>query len=155
MRFGLLTFWHRSFIFNSNKSPTRCNNFSVYCPDVCLQLNIFRAFSRPSSGAQLLRWQSLVLSSYRGDSRALFVVGPVGRPAVLHSQIGIPKMLRTMAEPLGEVSSVTRRLLRRRLGLQTSGHVNVFFSGHTSDTFLKTHVGMLLTQVVEAVDVWE
>jgi hypothetical protein len=43
-----LTFWHWSFTFNSNKSPTRCNNFSVYYPDVCLQLNMFRAFSRPS-----------------------------------------------------------------------------------------------------------
>jgi hypothetical protein len=49
---GCLTFWHQSFTFNSNKSPTSCNNFSVYCPDVCLQLNMFRAFSRPSSGAQ-------------------------------------------------------------------------------------------------------
>ena len=36
-------------------------------------------------------------------------------------------MLRTMAEPLGEVCSVTRRLLRRGLGLQTSRRVNVFF----------------------------
>ena len=36
-------------------------------------------------------------------------------------------MLRTIAEPLGEVCSVTRRLLRRGLGLQTSRHVNVFF----------------------------
>jgi hypothetical protein len=47
-----LTFWHRSFTFNSNKSPTWCNNFSFYCPDVCLQLNMFRAFSRPSSRAR-------------------------------------------------------------------------------------------------------
>ena len=39
-----------------------------------LQLNMFRAFSRPSSGAQ---WQPLFLTSYRGDSRAVFVVGPV------------------------------------------------------------------------------
>jgi hypothetical protein len=36
-------------------------------------------------------------------------------------------MLRTMAEPLGEVCSVTRRLLRRGLELQTSRCVNVFF----------------------------
>ena len=36
-------------------------------------------------------------------------------------------MLRTMAEPLGEVCSVTRRLLRRGLRLQTSRCVNVFF----------------------------
>ena len=42
-----LTFWHRSFTFNSNKSPTWCNNFSVYYPDVCLQLNMFRAGIRP------------------------------------------------------------------------------------------------------------
>jgi hypothetical protein len=37
---------------------------------------MFRAFSRPSSGAQRLQWQLLVLPSYRGDSRAVFVVGP-------------------------------------------------------------------------------
>ena len=70
-----LTFWHRSFSFNSNKSPTWCDNFSVYYPEVCLQLNMFRAFSRPSSWAQWLQWQSLVLPSYRGDSRAVFMVG--------------------------------------------------------------------------------
>jgi (2Fe-2S) ferredoxin len=38
---------------------------------------MFRAFSLPSSGAQLLQWQPLVLPSYRGDSRAVFVIGPV------------------------------------------------------------------------------
>ena len=43
------------FLINSNRSPTRCNNFSVYYPDVYLQLNMFRAFSRPSSGAQRLQ----------------------------------------------------------------------------------------------------
>jgi len=37
---------------NSNKSPTRCSNFPVYYPDVYLQLNMFRASSRPSSGSQ-------------------------------------------------------------------------------------------------------
>jgi hypothetical protein len=37
-----LTFWHRSFTVNPNKSPTWCNNFSVYYLDVCLQLNMFR-----------------------------------------------------------------------------------------------------------------
>jgi len=75
----LLTFWHRSFTFNSNKSPTWCNSFSVYYPDVCLQLNKFQAFFRPSSGAQWLQWQHLVLPSYLGDSRAVVVVGPAGR----------------------------------------------------------------------------
>ena len=73
-----LTFGHRSFTFNSNKSPAWCNNFSVYYHDVCLQLNMFRAFSRPSSGAQWLQWQPLVLPSYRGDSCAVFVVGLAG-----------------------------------------------------------------------------
>jgi hypothetical protein len=77
----ILIFRHRSFTFNSNKSPTWRNNFSVHYPDVCLQLNMFRAFSRPSSGAQWLQWQTLVLPSYRGDSRSVFVVGPAGRPA--------------------------------------------------------------------------
>jgi hypothetical protein len=48
---------------------------------------MFRAFSRPSSGAQLLQWQSLVLSSYRGDSRAVFVVGPVG-PVRIKQSLG-------------------------------------------------------------------
>jgi hypothetical protein len=62
----------------SNKSPTRCNNFPVDYPDVYLQLNMFRAFSRPSSGAQWLQWQHLVLPSYRGDRCAMFVVGPAG-----------------------------------------------------------------------------
>ena len=90
LRFGQcllqLNFWHRSFTFNSNKSPTWCNNFSVYYPDVCLELNMFRAFSRQSSGAQWLQWQPLVLSSYRGDSRAVFVVGPAGCNVKLRCQ---------------------------------------------------------------------
>jgi hypothetical protein len=42
---------------------------------------MFWAFSRPSSGAQWLQWQPLVLPSYCGDSRPVFVVGPAGRPA--------------------------------------------------------------------------
>ena len=33
---------------------------------------------RPSSGAQWMQWQPLVLPSYRGDSRTVFVVGPTG-----------------------------------------------------------------------------
>jgi hypothetical protein len=39
---------------------------------------MFREFPRLSSGAQRLQWQPLVLPSYRGDSRAVFVVGPAG-----------------------------------------------------------------------------
>jgi len=37
---------------------------------------MFRAFYRPSSGAQWLQRQPLILPSYRGNSRAVFVVGP-------------------------------------------------------------------------------
>ena len=74
--------WGDINICYSNKSQTRCNNFPVYYPDGCLQLNMFRAFSRPSSGAQWLQWQSLVLPSYRGDNRAVFVVGPFITTAV-------------------------------------------------------------------------
>ena len=68
---------------NSNKSPTRCNSFPVYYPDVYLQLNMSRAFSRPSSGAQLLQWQRLVLPASRGVGRAIFVVGPTTNRARL------------------------------------------------------------------------
>jgi len=39
---------------------------------------MFWGFSRPSSGAQWLQWQPLVLPSYCGDSRAEFVVGLAG-----------------------------------------------------------------------------
>ena len=35
--------------------PTRSNNFSILLLDVYVQLNMFRAFSRPSSGAQQLQ----------------------------------------------------------------------------------------------------
>jgi hypothetical protein len=51
--------------------PTRCKNFSSLFPDVYLQLNMYRAFSRPSSGAQQLQQQPLVLLSERGDSSAV------------------------------------------------------------------------------------
>jgi hypothetical protein len=40
---------------------------------------MFRAFSRLSLGAQRAQCQPLVLPSYRGDIRAVFVVGPAGR----------------------------------------------------------------------------
>jgi hypothetical protein len=62
-------------MYSSNKSPTWCNNFSVYYPDVYLELNMFWALFPLSSGAQWLQCQPLVLPSYRGDSRAVFVVG--------------------------------------------------------------------------------
>jgi hypothetical protein len=69
---------HRTIQINHQPDATV---FSVYNPDVCLQLNRFRAFFLPSSGAQWLQWQPLVLPSYRGDSRVVFVVGPSGWPA--------------------------------------------------------------------------
>jgi len=45
---------------------------------------MFRAFAHPSSGAQLLQQQPLVLPSYRGDSHTVFVVGPPARPRTQH-----------------------------------------------------------------------
>jgi len=68
---------HRTIQINHQPDATI---FPVYFPDVYLQLNMFRAFPRPSSGAQLLQWQPLVLPSYRGDIGVVFVVGPTGRP---------------------------------------------------------------------------
>ena len=83
LQLGSVTFWHQSFTLNSNKSPTWCNNFSVYYPDVFFHPNMFRAFFRPSSGAQWLQWLPLVLPSYRGDSRAC-VRGRANRPDHKH-----------------------------------------------------------------------
>jgi len=42
------------FFFQINQ-PTRCNNFSSLLLDVYVQLTMFRASSRPSSGAQKLQ----------------------------------------------------------------------------------------------------
>jgi hypothetical protein len=47
--------------------PTRSKNFPVYHPDVYLQLNMFREFPCPSSGAQQLQWQTLVLPIFIRD----------------------------------------------------------------------------------------
>ena len=41
--------------------PTRCNNFQSLLLDVYVQLNMFWASPRPSSGAQQLQYQPLVL----------------------------------------------------------------------------------------------
>jgi hypothetical protein len=71
-------------IFSSNKSSTKCNNFPIYYPDVYLHFNMFWALSRPSSGAQWLQWQPLVLPSYRGGSRAVFVGGGGGYNCPAH-----------------------------------------------------------------------
>ena len=51
--------------------PTRCNNFSSLLFDVYVQLNMFRASSRPSSGAQQLQQQPLVLPLEGGGSSAV------------------------------------------------------------------------------------
>jgi hypothetical protein len=51
--------------------PTRCNSFSGLLLDVYVQLNMFRASSHPSSGAQQLRYQPLVLPLEHGGSSAV------------------------------------------------------------------------------------
>ena len=50
---------------------TRFNNFSSLLLGVYLQLNVFRASSRPSSGAQQLQYQPLILPLERGGSSAV------------------------------------------------------------------------------------
>ena len=59
---------HHTFQINQ---PTRCNNFSSLLLDVYVQLNMFRASSRLSSGAQQLQYQPLVLPLERGGSSAI------------------------------------------------------------------------------------
>jgi hypothetical protein len=59
--------------------PTRCNSFSCLLFDVYVQLNMFRASSRPSSGAQQLQQQPLGLPLERGGSSAVGRGRP-GRP---------------------------------------------------------------------------
>jgi hypothetical protein len=51
--------------------PTRCNSFSSLLLDVYVQLNMFRVSSHPSSGAQQLQQQPLVLPLERGGSSAV------------------------------------------------------------------------------------
>jgi hypothetical protein len=69
--------------------PTRCKDFSSLLLDVYVQLNMFRASSRPSLGARQLQYQLLVLPSERGDSSA---VGRVraGRPVRLRPTALLP-----------------------------------------------------------------
>ena len=50
--------------------PTRCNNFPSLLVDVYVRLDMFRASSRPSSGAQELQQQPLVLLLEHGGSSA-------------------------------------------------------------------------------------
>ena len=56
---------------------TRCNNFLSLLLDVYVRLNMFRTSSRPSSGAQQLKEQPLVLPLERGGSSAV-VLGRAG-----------------------------------------------------------------------------
>jgi hypothetical protein len=50
---------------------TRCNNFPSLLLDVYVRLNMFWASARPSSGAQELQYQPLVLLLERGGSSAV------------------------------------------------------------------------------------
>jgi hypothetical protein len=59
---------HHTFQINQ---PTTCNSLSSLLLDVYVQLNMFRASSRPSSGTQQLQWQPLVLPLERGGSSAV------------------------------------------------------------------------------------
>jgi len=61
----------RASSYSSNKSTNKCNIFSSLLLDVYVRLNVFRASSRPSSGAQQLQYQPLVLLLERGGSSAI------------------------------------------------------------------------------------
>jgi len=55
----------------SINQPTRCHNFPSLLLDVYVRLNMFQAPLRPSSGAQQLQQQPLVLPLERGGSSAV------------------------------------------------------------------------------------
>jgi hypothetical protein len=59
---------HHTFQINQ---PTRCNNFSSLLLDVYVQLSMFQASSRPSSGAQQLQWKPMVLPLEHGGTSAV------------------------------------------------------------------------------------
>jgi hypothetical protein len=65
---------HHTFQINQ---PTRCNNSSSLLLDVYIQLNMFRASSRPSSGAQQLQERPLVYRWSVVVAVLLVVFGPV------------------------------------------------------------------------------
>jgi hypothetical protein len=81
--------YNNLFIIPINQ-PTRCNNFSSLLLDVYVQLNMFRASSRPSSGAQQLQQQPPVLPLERGGSSAVGR-GRAGRPAYHASLVQQPR----------------------------------------------------------------
>ena len=77
----VLTFRNRSFTFNSNKSPTGCNNFLVYYPDVCLQLNLVSGVFPPIIRRSIT---ALAASGFTFVSwwQSCCVRGRAGRPKV-------------------------------------------------------------------------
>jgi len=66
-------------IFQINE-PARYNKFSSLLLDIYVHLNMFRASSRPSSGAQQLQQQPLILPLQRGGNSAVGL-GQADRPA--------------------------------------------------------------------------
>jgi hypothetical protein len=79
---GYKSVHHHTFQINQ---PTRCNDISSLLLDVYLQLNMFRASSRSSSGAQQLQLQFLVYLRSVVIAVLLVVVGPTGRPTTTYS----------------------------------------------------------------------
>jgi hypothetical protein len=112
--------WQRTRAFLANDShflgqtPQSCDSTgSLLSRDSSLR---FSAVPPPENAAE--RYSIWVMRQYYTEHDG---------EAVLHSQRGIPEMLRTMKELLWEVCSVTRRLLQSWLGLQVSKRINVFF----------------------------
>jgi hypothetical protein len=76
---------HNFIILIQINQLTKCNNFSISLLNVYLQLNMFRASSRPSSGAQQLQQQSLILPLELGDSSVVGRDRPVTGPTTTNS----------------------------------------------------------------------
>ena len=127
------------------KLPTRCNSFSVYYPEVCLQLNMFRAFSRPSSGAQWLQWQPLVLLSYRGDSRAVGR-GRAGRHdhdqqhCYHHAPTVKPEAATAVVVAPDDGHEDARNMLSRLSTFAPCMLLYLFYSNQLMHSFFKTHL---------------
>ena len=66
--------------FNSNKSPTWCNNFQFFILTFIYSSTCFGRFPTHHQKLNDCSGSLWFLSSYRGDSRAVFVVGPADRP---------------------------------------------------------------------------
>jgi hypothetical protein len=83
----VLTFWHPSFTFNSNKSLTWCKIFQFIILTFVYSSTCFGRFSSHHQELNDCSWQPLVLPSYRGVAVLCSWSGrPAGRPDHEHKK---------------------------------------------------------------------